>query len=68
MKKKELTELHTSNTETLNELLKKTQLELVKKQLELHMGKVKNWRLLSSLRREIAQVQTIMNEKAKETK
>lgn len=63
MKKKQLKEIKNKTAEELEKLVKETKAQLSKLKLEALSGKNKNKRLGKSLRKEIAQVLTIINQK-----
>ena len=60
MKKKEIKELHTKSPAELRELIKKAQVELVKLRLEQAAGKLKNVRLVTQKRHDLARLKTIL--------
>jgi len=62
MKKKELNELHTKSTDELKQLIKKTQLELIRSQMEQKAGKLKNVHLVKQKRHDLARLKTILKE------
>lgn len=61
MKKKDLKEARSKSTKELNELIKKTQAELVKAKNEFEAGKIKTRRVVSQKRRDLAQMKTILS-------
>jgi len=62
VKKKELNELHTKSTDELKQLIKKTQLELIRSQMEQKAGKLKNVHLVKQKRHDLARLKTILKE------
>jgi len=72
MKKKELTELRVKEAKELKKLAEDRQAEIKRINPELGIGKEKNLKKVKNLRREIAQVLTIIKEmeiiQRKETK
>lgn len=63
MKKKDLLELRAKEIKELQSLLAKKKQELAKMMLELRAGKIKNVHVGKSLRKDMAQILTIMKEK-----
>lgn len=63
MKKKELSEIRAKGKEELDKLVSEKKLELGKVQAELRLGRVKNVKVAKNLRRDIAQLMTILHEK-----
>ena len=63
MKTKERKDLHTKSLTELKTLLKSAREELFNDKLEKVQNKLKNPRKLSSKRKEIAQILTVMKEK-----
>ena len=61
MKKKQLKEIKNKTVEELEKLVMETETQLSKLKLEALNGKNKNKRLGKSLRKEIAQVKTIIS-------
>jgi ribosomal protein L29 len=61
-------ELHTKTVQELRKLLKEAEAALLQLRLDHKQAKLKNVRSLFLKRREIAVLQTVMNEKAKEGK
>jgi len=66
MKRKEIKSLHTKNREELVKDLVTKKKELVQLQVERVTKPVKNTRMLSQLRDQIARMSTILQEKQKE--
>jgi len=62
MKKKELKDLRTKEAKDLRKILSERQKELLAKNVELTSGKEKNLKASRNLRREIAQVLTVIKE------
>lgn len=62
MKKKDLQDLRTKEVKELQSLLAKKRQELAKMMLELRSGKIKNVHAGKSLRKDMAQILTIMKE------
>lgn len=63
MKKKEFTDLKTKSVKDLLKMVYTKTQEVGKKQMEISGGKEKNLKSVSSLRRDIAQLLTIVKEK-----
>lgn len=63
MKSKDKKQLQSKTVDELKESLKKNQEELSGMRLEHAQGKLKNFSSLSTKRREIAMIETIMREK-----
>lgn len=63
MKKKQLKEIKNKTVAELEKLVLETSTQLSKSRFELLSGKNKNKRLLKSLRRDMAQIKTIVNQK-----
>lgn len=63
MKKKQLKEIKNKTVEELEKLVMETETQLAKLKLEILSGKNKNKRLGKSLRKDIAQMKTIINQK-----
>jgi ribosomal protein L29 len=63
MKKKDLQNIRTKKIKTLEKLVGEKKLELVKIRLAMKVGKEKNLKKAKNLRREIAQILTIIREK-----
>lgn len=63
MKKKDLLELRAKEIKELQSLLAKKKQELAKMMLELRAGKIKNVHVGKNLRKDMAQILTIMKEK-----
>lgn len=63
MKKKELQELHHKSIKELEELVQKTQIELVKLRVELGAGKLKDTQAVNKKRHDFARLKTILREK-----
>ena len=63
MKKKELEELRQGNIKNLKKVLEKKQLEKIKVKMQLKTGQLKNVKQVWSLRKEIAQILTLIREK-----
>jgi ribosomal protein L29 len=63
MKKKDLKETRAKLVKELNELIRKTQVELVKARVEFESGKIKTRRVVSQKRQDLAQMKTILREK-----
>lgn len=63
MKKKELNELKTKGLPELLKKLREFEREKVQMQIELNMGKVKNFHLLRQKKQNIAKVKTIISMK-----
>lgn len=63
MKKKQLKEIKNKTAQDLEKLVAETKTQLIKLKLEVLSGKNKNKRLGRSLRKEIAQLLTIINQK-----
>ena len=62
MKKKQLKEIKNKTVEELEKLVTETKTQLTKLKFEILSGKNKNKRLGKSLRKEIAQILTIINQ------
>ena len=65
MKKKQLKEMAQKTAEELEKEVGKVKIELNKLRLEVLSGKNKNKRLGKNLRKDLAQIKTIINEKGK---
>lgn len=63
MKKKQLKEIKNKTAEELEKLVAETKTQLNKLKIEVLSGKNKNKRMGRSLRKEIAQLLTIINQK-----
>jgi len=63
MKKKDLQSVRIKKIETLKKLAGEKKMELVKIKLAMKVGKEKNFKKAKNLRREIAQILTIIREK-----
>jgi len=63
MKKSKLSELRMKTTKELEELIKKTQGELVKLRLAKEAGKLKDVHQVSKKRHDLARLKTILREK-----
>ncbi len=63
MKKKELTNLLTKDVEYLTELIAKKRIEFTKTKAEMKVSKEKNLKKTKNLRRDLAQLLTILKEK-----
>lgn len=63
MKGRDKKGLHSKTIEELNTLLREKRVALVKTRMELSMNKIKNVHAASALRREIAMIETIKQEK-----
>ena len=63
MKKKELTNLLTKDVEYLTDLVAKKRIEFTKIKAEMKVSKEKNLKKTKNLRRDLAQVLTILKEK-----
>ena len=63
MKKKELTNLLTKDVEYLTDLVAKKRIEFIKIKAEMKVSKEKNLKKTKNLRRDLAQVLTILKEK-----
>ena len=59
----ELQQIRQEKVEKLLGQLKSKELELAKMRLELTTGKLKNFRKISALRKEIAQIKTVLKER-----
>ncbi len=68
MKRNQLKEVRSKNTEELKKDLDEAKRNLAKTKLELLSGKNKNMRAGSLLRKNIAQISTILNEKTEAEK
>lgn len=65
MKKKDLKELQAKSSEEVKNLADVKKVQLLKLKAELKIGKHKNLRAGKMLRREIAQIRTILKERIK---
>ncbi len=63
MKRKEIKELHTKTIEELNTLLKETRDLFLKMRLDLTRNRVKNTRGIFLMRKDMARILTIINQK-----
>jgi large subunit ribosomal protein L29 len=63
MKRKDLKELQTKSSTELEQLIKKTQGELVKLKMDSKIGKLKNVHQLAQVRQGLARLKTILREK-----
>lgn len=72
MKKKNLTELKTKSIQQLNEILSGMEKDIVTGRVERAQSKVKNVHAINQIRKDIAKIKTILQEKIfltqKETK
>lgn len=68
MKKKELKDLKAKEAYELNKLLGEKRVEFTKNSLDLKVGREKNLKKVKNLRRDIAQILTIIREKEIATK
>ncbi len=60
MKRNDITKLHSLTVNELQKQLEKLTAELIKTQLERRAGKLKNVRLVGTLRDDIARVKTVL--------
>ena len=63
MKRKDLAELRTKETKDLSKMLGEKQIELEKIRVNIRVGKEKNLKKASNLRRDISQILTLISEK-----
>lgn len=63
MKRKELSPIREKTREAIEKAVQEKRLELAKVQAELRLGRVKNVKVAKNLRRDIAQLMTILREK-----
>ena len=63
MKKRELTDVRKSETKDLSSKVKEKKLELAKTRVKIVSGEEKNVKKLANLKKEIAQLLTILKEK-----
>ena len=71
MKKKDLTDLRNKKINELEKLLSKKRNELINTYAKIKAGQEKNWKKAKNIRRDVAQILTIIREKEllkKETK
>lgn len=62
MKRTDIAKLHTATPAELHKQLDKLTSELIKTQLERRAGKLKNVRLVGTLRDDIARVKTVLSQ------
>lgn len=63
MKKKDLKDLHSKTIKELQGLIQKTESDLVKQQIDLRAGKLKNFALVKKTKSDLARFKTILKEK-----
>ena len=63
MKRKEFTELKDKTVKELAKMVMEKKTEMAKKKVEVVSGKEKNLKYFNNLRREVAQIMTIINTK-----
>ncbi len=63
MKRKEFTDLKTKTVKELTKMVMDKKTEMGKKKVEMFSGREKNLRFFNNLRREVAQIMTIVKEK-----
>lgn len=63
MKRKDIPQLRTKTIRELKELIRKAQEELLKLKINARAGKLKNVRLLSQKRHDLARLETVIKEK-----
>jgi ribosomal protein L29 len=63
MKKREVEEMHKKDVSTLTSILSEKRLEFTKASSEIKLGKEKNFKKAKNLRKEIAQLSTLIREK-----
>jgi ribosomal protein L29 len=66
MKTKEIKELVSKTTADLNKQLRELHSDFASTRLDLQMGKSKNTAILKGIKKDIARVMTVLNQKVKE--
>lgn len=64
MKKKDLEQFKNKTIKELAEFIRTKEQDLLKSKLDLKSGRVKNVRIVKNIRRDLAQIKTILQEKA----
>ena len=68
MKKKDLTEIKTKTIEDLNKLIPEKEKQKAQTKLEQKLGKIKNVHQVNQIKKDLAQIKTILSRKRIEVK
>ena len=63
MKRKEFTDIKTKSVKDLTRMVMDKKVEMSKKRVEMFSGREKNLKYFNNLRRDVAQIMTILKEK-----